>query len=307
MRYALAAVLAISSVFSLAQTPVQRPRLPGIAHVAFRVSDVAKTVAFYQDLLGYQEPFSLDSGNGKSAISFMKVNDLQYIELFPGDARSQGQLDHFALYTNDLAAMRTYLLAQGIQIAEDTHRGRIGNYFFAIRDPDGHPIEIEQYSTTSLTSRAKGRFMPASRISDHIAHVGILVSSVGSSMRFYRDILGFREFARGAGTNGQPGWINLEIPDGSDYIELIPFTGVPSPADLRAQTHFSLLSANLQQTVATLQSRANTGLLSSSLSVETSGNLPPRTNVFDPDGARIEIMESITSAPSVTTASYPDQ
>jgi catechol 2,3-dioxygenase-like lactoylglutathione lyase family enzyme len=303
MRYALAFVLAMSSLH--AQTSAQRPQVLGIAHVAFRVSNMAATEAFYQNLLGYQEPFALNSDNGKSAIAFMKVNDLQYIELFSGDARSQGQLDHFALYTNDLAAMRTYLLAQGIQIGEDTHRGRIGNYFFAIRDPDGHPIEIEQYSPSSLTAGAKGKFMPASRISGHITHVGILVNTMGSSMRFYRDILGFREFARGAGTNGQPGWIDLEAPDGSDYIELIPFASVPSPADLRAQTHFSLLSANVQQTVATLQSRASTGLLSSSLTVQTNGNLPPRTNVFDPDGARIEIMEPIKGAPSVTAASYP--
>jgi len=303
MRYALAFVLALSSL--QAQTGAQRPQVLGIAHVAFRVSNLATTAAFYQNLLGYQEPFALNSDNGKPAIRFIKVNDLQYVELFPGDARSQGQLDHFALYTNDLAAMRSYLLSQGVPIGEDTHRGRIGNYFFAIRDPDGHVIEIEQYSTSSLTARAKGRFMPASRISNHITHVGILVNSVGSSMRFYRDILGFREFARGPGTNGQFGWIDLETPDGSDYIELIPFAGVPSPADLRAQTHFSLLSPNLQQTVATLQSRASTGLLSSSLTVETSGNLPPRTNVFDPDGARIEIMESITSAASATAATYP--
>jgi catechol 2,3-dioxygenase-like lactoylglutathione lyase family enzyme len=303
MRYALAFVLAMSCLH--AQTSAQRPHLLGIAHVAYRVSDMAKTAAFYQNLLGYQEPFALNSDNDKPAISFIKVNDLQYVELFPGDARSQGQLDHFALYTNDLAAMRTYLLAQGIQIAEDTHRGRVGNYFFTIRDPDGHPIEILQYSTASLTARAQRKFMPASRVSSHITHVGILVNSVGSAMSFYRDTLGFREFSRHGGTNGQLGWVDLETPDGSDYIELIPFAGVPSPADLRAQTHFSLLTANVQQTVTTLQSRASTGLLSSSLAVETGGNLPPRINVFDPDGARIEIMESISGVPSTTAASYP--
>jgi catechol 2,3-dioxygenase-like lactoylglutathione lyase family enzyme len=303
MRYALAFVLALSSLH--AQTSAPRPQLLGIAHVAFRVSDMTRTAAFYENLLGYQQPFSLNSDNGKLPISFVKVNDLQYVELFPGDARSQGQLDHFALYTNNLTAMRSYLLAAGIPIAEDTHRGRIGNPFFTIRDPDGHPIEILQYSTDSLTARAQRKFLPASRISGHITHVGILVSSVGSALTFYRDTLGFRVFSRGAGANGQLGWVGLEAPDGSDYIELIPFAGVPSPADLRAQMHFSLLSANIQQSVATLQGRAGTGLLSSSLTVEAGGNLPPRLNIFDPDGARIEIMESFSGAPSAATASYP--
>ena len=161
----------------------------------------------------------------------MKVNDLQYVELFQGDAQTQGQLDHFALYTDDLTAMRAYLQSLGMYIAKDTHKGRIGNPFLTIRDPDGHFVEILQYSSNSLTGQSQGKFMPAGRISDHITHVGIIVSSVDSAMKFYRDALGFREFSRGAGVNGQPGWIDLQTPDGSDYIELIPLSGKPSPTD----------------------------------------------------------------------------
>jgi lactoylglutathione lyase len=303
MRYALAFVLAISGLH--AQTSAQPPQFLGIAHVAFRVSDAAKSTAFYQSLLGYQQPFALQAENGKPAISFIKVNDLQYIELFPGDARSQGQLDHFAFYTSDLAAMRSYLSAHGVPIAEDTHLGRVGNSFFTIRDPDGHPVEILQYAPNSLTARAQKKFMPATRISGHITHVGILVGSLGSALTFYRDTLGFREFSREVGTNGQTSRVDLEIPGSGDYIELIPFVGVPSAADLRANVHFALLSGNVQQTVTTLQSRATASLLSSPLAVETGGNLPPRTNVFDPDGARIEIMESMAGAPALTTTSYP--
>jgi catechol 2,3-dioxygenase-like lactoylglutathione lyase family enzyme len=306
MRYILAAVLVMSSLHAQTQTNVPRPHLPGLAHVAFRVSDMPRTLAFYENLLGYQEPFSLNSDNGKPTISFIKVNDLQYVELFPGDARSQGQLDHFALYTDDLTAMRAYLSAQKVPIVEDIHQGRIGNSFLTIRDPDGHPVEILQYSKTSLTARSQGKFMPTSRVSSHITHVGILVSSVGSAMKFYRDMLGFREFFRGAGGgDGQPGWVDLQIPDGSDYIELIPYSGVPTPVYLKAQNHFSLVSSDVQKTIASLQTRATMGLLTSSLNVENGGNLPPRTNLFDPDGARVEIMEPMSAVASAVATSYP--
>jgi catechol 2,3-dioxygenase-like lactoylglutathione lyase family enzyme len=304
MRYILAAVLTMSYLHAQTQTAAPRPHIPGLAHVAFRVSDMERTSAFYENLLGYEEPFSLKNGNGKTTIAFVKVNDLQYVELFQGDSRSQGQLDHFALYTDALAAMRTYLAAQRVPIIENIHQGRIGNSFLTIRDPDGHPVEILQYSKTSLTARSQGKFMPAGRVSNHIAHVGILVSSVGSAMKFYRDLLGFREFSRGAGENGQPGWVDLQTPDGSDYIELIPYSGVPTPAYLKAQNHFSLVSSNVQKTIASLQTRATTGLLTSSLNVENGGNLPPRTNLFDPDGARVEIMESMSAASAIAT-SYP--
>jgi catechol 2,3-dioxygenase-like lactoylglutathione lyase family enzyme len=197
--------------FLCAQTNAQRPHVLGLAHVAFRVSDLGKTGAFYENFLGYAEPFSLSEENGNAAIALVKVNDEQYVELLQGDARSQGQLDHFALYTDDLAAMREYLLAQRVAISKDIHQGRVGNPFLTIHDPDGHPMEIVQYSPTSLTGQSKGKFMPADRVSGHITHVGILVESVGSAIRFYRDVLGFQEFARGSGAAGQPDWIDLKL------------------------------------------------------------------------------------------------
>lgn len=89
-----------------AQTNAPRSHVFGLAHVAFRVGDMDKAELFYESLLGYQQPFSLNDGTGKSMLTFVKVNDQQYIELFRGDTKTQGQLDHFALYTDDLTAMR---------------------------------------------------------------------------------------------------------------------------------------------------------------------------------------------------------
>lgn len=299
----VAAALITSSL--AAQTNVQRPRVLGVAHVAIRVSDMEKTRAFYKEFLGYEEPFSLKDANGNIATAFVKVNDSQFVELFPGDAKSQGQLDHFSLSTDNLTGMREYLSSQGVPILEDAHIGRIGNAFLTVKDPDGHPIEIVQYSQNSLTARSQGRFMPAGRVSSHITHVGILVSSVGPAMRFYRDILGFREFSRGGGQGGQPGWVDLRAPNGNDYIELLPFAGVPSPADMRARNHFCLVSPDVRKTVASLQGRVTSGLLTSPITVQTGDNLPPRANVFDPDGARVEVMESVSTAASATATSYP--
>lgn len=302
MRYLLITLVIIAT--SQAQIRAERPHLLGLAHVAFRASDLDKTELFYGSLLGYEEPFSLNDGTGKTTTAFVKVNDLQYVELFQGDAKSQGQLDHFALYTDDLTAMRAYLQSLGMYIAKDVHKGRIGNPFLTIRDPDGHFVEILQYSSTSLTGQSQGKFMPAGRVSDHITHVGIVVSSVDSAMRFYRDALGFREFSRAGGTDAQAGWIDLRTPDGSDYIELIPLSGKPSLTDLKAQNHLGLASSDVSKTVASLRSRA-TSSLASSITVQTGAGLPPRANFFDPDGARIEIIEPLPAvAPVVERAAH---
>jgi catechol 2,3-dioxygenase-like lactoylglutathione lyase family enzyme len=292
----------VSSLF--AQTSAGRPHILGLAHVAFRVSDLGRTSAFYERSLGFAEPLSLSEESGQAAIALVKINDDQYIELLPGDARSQGQLDHFAVYTDDLGAMREYLLAQRVPIIRDIHQGRVGNPFLTVSDPDGHPMEIVQYSPTSLTGQSKGKSMPADRVSSHIAHVGILVRSVGSAMRFYREVLGFQELSRGGGGPGHPDWIDLRAPDGSDYIQLLPFSGIPSPADFKAQNHLGLASSDVRKTVASLQTRG-TSALNSRVTVQTGGDLPPRADILDPDGARIEIMESAPSGKLTTGASRP--
>lgn len=157
----LTAVFLLSAL--LVQAKVARSQIVGLAHVAFRVSDIDKAQAFHAAILGYEEPFSLNDGSGKTTTAFVKVNDLQYVELFQGDAQSQGQLDHFALHTDDLTAMRAYLQSLRMYIFKDIHKGRIGNPFLTIRDPDGHFVEILQYALGSLTAESQGKFMPASR------------------------------------------------------------------------------------------------------------------------------------------------
>jgi catechol-2,3-dioxygenase len=69
MRCFLAAILTMSSVFG--QTNVQRPHLLGVAHIALLVSDLDRTSAFYENVLGNAEPFSLSDENGKTSIALV--------------------------------------------------------------------------------------------------------------------------------------------------------------------------------------------------------------------------------------------
>ena len=84
--------LFVSGMLLLLQTPVARPRILGVAHVAFFVSDLAKARVFYEGLLGYEEPFTLPNQHGSVEIAFVKINDRQWIELFTGPSAGQGQL-----------------------------------------------------------------------------------------------------------------------------------------------------------------------------------------------------------------------
>src|SRR5580692_10167128 len=66
-----------------AQTP-PRPRITGVSHIALYVHDIEKSRAFYKDFLGFGEPFKLDKPDGSLSLTFIKINDRQYVELFPG-------------------------------------------------------------------------------------------------------------------------------------------------------------------------------------------------------------------------------
>ena len=63
---------------------VERPKITGISHVGYFVSDLPKALGFWHDLLGYDEAYFLTvPGTDKVRIAFIKINnDHQHIELF---------------------------------------------------------------------------------------------------------------------------------------------------------------------------------------------------------------------------------
>lgn len=66
-------------------------RVYGINHVAIEVDDVARAVAFYQDVFGLEK---LDEGEGDA---FFKIGEHQFLAMFERDGRSSGRTRHFGL------------------------------------------------------------------------------------------------------------------------------------------------------------------------------------------------------------------
>jgi hypothetical protein len=76
---ALAALLASQPI---AQTG-ERPPIVGVAHIGLKTNDLSVSRNFYGRDLGFQEPFTLDKATGGLMLTYFKVNDHQYIEVFP--------------------------------------------------------------------------------------------------------------------------------------------------------------------------------------------------------------------------------
>src|SRR6266851_3892677 len=128
----------LSSALAFAADAPQRPRITGVAHIALYVHDMEKARAFYKDFLGLGEPFSLNKPDGELSMTFIKVNDRQYIELFPEVEPGSDRLNHISVETDNAEAMRVYLASKGIKVPEKVNLGRIKNLSFNVKDPDGH-------------------------------------------------------------------------------------------------------------------------------------------------------------------------
>ena len=187
--------LALAASLAPAQE-VARPRILGVAHIGFYAHDLAASRAFYTDLLGYQEPYKL---TGPEMLVF-KINDRQYVKLYPEKQPNTDRLVNIALETDNAAQLRAYLASKGIKVPDRVTRNRTGDSSFTVTDPDGHLVEFVQYEPDGLNLRAKGKFMDDRRLSGHMSHVGIIVNSYAPAWKFYHDILAARMPGAAAGT-----------------------------------------------------------------------------------------------------------
>jgi catechol 2,3-dioxygenase-like lactoylglutathione lyase family enzyme len=298
----LTALLALAPLL-FGQEP-KRPRVLGVAHIALFVSDIEKSRAFYKDFLGFGEPFKLDKPDGSLSLTFIKINERQYIELFPEVKPGGDRLNHISIQTDNAEAMRVYLASKGVKVPDRTPKGRIRNSNFNVKDPDGHTVEIVQYEPDGWTVREKGKYMSDARISERMMHLGIIVTDLSAANKFYGDILGFHEIWRGSSKGDVLSWTNMQVPDGEDYIEFMLYKDAP-PQDKRGtQHHICLVTPDIEKAKARLEARPYRASYSRPMEIKTGINRRRQLNLFDPDGTRVELMEPVTvdgkPAPSST-------
>lgn len=289
-------LLAASELDVLAQgASPPRPRITGISHVGYFVSDLPKAIAFWHDLLGFDESYDLKKqGSDDVRIAFIKINDHQHIELFnEAPTAAPNMMSHVCFTVDDLEQMRAYIRAKGFDVKPNNGaKTRAGDYAFEIRDPDGTLIEFVESLPTGMEAQAAGKFMPAARIATSIYHVGFLAGNSEKSIAFYHDILGFNETWRGASDPKELSWINMQVPDGNDYIELMLYGKLPTT--FGGKNHISLVVPDVQKSIADLEARPAYKTYGKPIDMHVGKNGKRQVNLYDPDGTRVELMEART-------------
>jgi catechol 2,3-dioxygenase-like lactoylglutathione lyase family enzyme len=198
------------SAISLAQPPPPNQGIIGIAHIAFRVSDLDREITFLGKL-GFEEAFTL--AYGKTTEVFIKINDHEFIELYPRTDPSQplGWM-HVCYEAGDLNALQHYYATEGLNPAP-VRKAAAGNLITSINDPEHGVTEFTQYMPGSRHTLDMGQHLGAGRISTELMGIDLPVRDGAAMKEFYAD-LGFEA----EDTNGN---VRLTTPGAPDlHMEL---------------------------------------------------------------------------------------
>jgi len=282
--------ISLSAQSASAAKEVKRPPIVGVAHIALNTDDMAAVRKFYTELLGYQEAFSLNKADGSLMLTNFKVNDHQYIQVFPElKDPQQDRLNHICFETTDAEQLRVYLLSKGVAEVptEKLTPGGSGDLGFKIHDPDGNMIEFMQYLPGSKFSSDFGKHLPANRISQHIIHVGAIVKDRAAADHFYKDVLGFTSIWYGGMKDDVVQWVDMRVPDGTDWFEYM--LRVENP-DVRTRGVMNHMALGVPSVEAGYQELLKRGLKTEEKpKIGRDGKW--QFNMYDPNLTRAELME----------------
>jgi lactoylglutathione lyase len=240
--------------FCAGAAAAERPRITGIANIAFRVTSLDEARRFYSGVVGLAEAFNTQAVEG--GLTAFKINDRQFVEISPTlKAENEDRLIRIAFETSDARKLRDYLAARGVAVPAKVDRDVNGNRSFVVKDPDGHAVEFVQYLPGSVQMRDQGKHLAAARVSDHMMHVGVVVADPAKADAFYKDILGFRLQWKGGRTDDRIEWISMMVPDGYDWVEYMVPTSAPTPRQLGVMHHYCLSTLDVQKVYETVAAR----------------------------------------------------
>jgi catechol 2,3-dioxygenase-like lactoylglutathione lyase family enzyme len=282
----LLAILGLGGAAAPAPAPRARPAITGVSHLAVYSTDPVASDHFYTVVLGARKGADPEDPAGTRYY----LSQRQFVEVLPAPAgHGASMLAHVAYTTSDAAALRAWLVGQGMPGLSPVRRGSNGDRWFAGHDPEGNEVQFVQPGTTGT------RAEPGA-ISGRIIHVGYMVHDRAREDGFYRRLLGFRPYWFGAMKPGAIDWISQQTPDGPDWLEyMMVGPGSTTPLDhvdahqLGVLNHLSLGVPNMEAAVTRLIAENRLSPRHDGPQMGLDGKW--QANLYDPDGTRVELME----------------
>ena len=275
----------------------EKPRIVGMAHMAYYVSDLKQARDYYEGLLGFEEAFALKNPDGTEHIVFIKINDHQFIELYAEPVKNYGYIHDAGFETNDAKGMRDHLASMGVAVPTTVTKNEEGDLSFDFLEPSGFTVQIVQYMPGSKVTASKGKFMPPGRISDHIDHIGLLIKDKDVTWKFYNDAFGFVKEGDGS---------KMTIPGSADRFEVGWERKKPEEARFHIKDHICLSNANVPKMTSLVAAKPQMKEFSDAIAdVHQLGNGKNVVELYDLNKNRVEVMEppkagDVTAADAAT-------
>jgi len=291
----LIALAAGLSSFAAAQTapatpaaPAALPPMNGIAHIAIRVKDIPASVAFYHKL-GFDQAFANLGKDGTTITqSFVKLNDRQYIELYPIAAQNPTQSSpeflHLCFEGADLNAIHDYYVAEGLTPISVRTAGA-GNLLFTMKGPqqfaDPQNIEYTQYMPGSKHTLEFGKLNGPDRVGDKMTVVVLDMQDPAAARDYYLTKLGFTP------SKTNPALLDLPGTSG-ESVQIVPVT------DLGARSSIVLTTADLDKSAAQLTRQQVEFKRASTTTTDAQGktHTVDMIDITDPDGNIIRLQST---------------
>jgi len=269
------AAIVFAGAGALAATETVRAAAPcsGVRSIAVTVSDLARSEAFYCDVLGFHEVderedagaaeerldgiFGVRVRRARLALGDETLVLTEYLvpkgREFPGDSQANDRwFQHVAIVVSNMDQAYARLRAHRVRYAStepqrlpDWNRNAAGIRAFYFRDPDGHFLELIQFPPGKGLSKWQAA---GGRLFLGIDHTAIVVSDTEASLAFYRDVLGLRVVGESDNYGIEQEHLNdvfgahLRITSlrgssgpGIEFLQyLTPQDGRPAPPDERA-------------------------------------------------------------------------
>jgi catechol 2,3-dioxygenase-like lactoylglutathione lyase family enzyme len=163
--------------------------------VAFRVADLEAARGFYNKL-GFEQFFEMKQGD-RTTQAFLKINDRQFIELYPQTGASQPiGLMHVCYESPDLEALHAEYVQRGLTVS-GVRKAAAGNLLMTMNDPEGQTIEFTQYMPGSRHFEDRGKHLAAKRVSQTMVGATTPARDAAAIRTFYVEKLGFTEIGHG--------------------------------------------------------------------------------------------------------------
>lgn len=344
-------LLTCSAATSFAQsaaatTEPTRPAVEAVTVVGITVSDLDRAVAFFSDVLTFERVAETKlSGNEfaqlqglaspKARAAQLRLGD-EFIELteyespegraFPPDSRSNDRwFQHIAIIVSDMERAHAWLHEKMVRHASkdpqrlpDWNKNAAGIKAFYFRDPDGHFLEVLEFPPDKGNPKWRRK---SDKLFLGIDHTAIVVDDTDASLRFYRDMLGFKVVGGSENfgveqeeLNNVPGAhlriTTLRAPAGPaiEFLEYLnPRDGRPYPADARTNDLLHWQTALVSQDVSALADKLHASevrFVSTGVVRSGESRAANRTAfiVRDPDGHALKVV-----AATETSLNDPDK